>query len=58
MHHILKQKRVSPSLELHRLTGLGGCFQEMVYTIPFPMHFGHYNINHLEMINVMVALKI
>ena len=40
------------------LTGLGGCFNQMVYTILFPHGFKNYNINHLEMLNVMVAIKI
>ena len=30
----------------------------MIYTIPFPRGYQNYNINHLEMLNVMVALKI
>ena len=38
------------------LTGLGGVFQQFVYAIP--RHYKQYHINHLEMINVMVALKI
>ena len=40
------------------LTGLGGCFNQMIYIIPFPHGYKEYNINHLEMLNVMVALKI
>ena len=40
------------------LTGLGGCFNQMIYTIPFPRGYKGYNNNHLEMLNVMVALKI
>ena len=40
------------------LTGLGGCFNQIIYTIPFPRGYKGYNINHLEMLNVMVALKI
>ena len=40
------------------LTGLGGTFNNMVYTLPIPLNYGNFNINHLEMINIMVALKI
>ena len=38
------------------LTGLGGCFKNLVYTIP--LGFEHYSIVHLEMLNIVVALKI
>ena len=40
------------------LTGLGGTFNNMVYTLPIPLNYGRFNINLLEMINIMVALKI
>ena len=30
----------------------------MVYTLPILLHYEGYNINHLEMINIMVAIKI
>ena len=40
------------------LTGLGGVFQHFVYAIPIPRGYKAYHINHLEMINVMVALKL
>ena len=40
------------------LTGLGGCFRNMVYTIPLPLGFEHYSIVHLEILNIVVALKI
>ena len=40
------------------LTGLGGTFNNMVYTLPIPLNHGGFNINHLEMINIMVAIKI
>ena len=40
------------------LAGLGGYFNQVIYTIPFPRGYKDYNINHLEMLNVMVALKI
>ena len=43
------------------LTDLGGTFNDMVYTLPIPFNYGGFiyiNISHLEMINIMVALKI
>ena len=40
------------------LTGLGGAFNNMVYSIPIPKGYMDYNIAHLEMVNVVVALKI
>ena len=40
------------------LTGLGGCFKNMVYTIPLPLGFKNYNIVHLEMLNIVAALKL
>ena len=40
------------------LTGLGGCFNNLVYTIPIPKGFMSYNIAQLEMVNVVVALKV
>ena len=40
------------------LTGLGGCFRNMVYTIPLPLGFEHYSIVHLEMLNNGFALKV
>ena len=40
------------------LTGLGGCFKNPVYIIPLPLGFEHYSIVHLEMLNIVVALKI
>ena len=40
------------------LTGLGGQFKNYVYTLPIPSNYMGYNIAHLEMLNVVVALKI
>ena len=37
---------------------MGGVYNNLVYTLPFSLGFNNYNINHLEMINIMVALKI
>ena len=40
------------------LTRLGCCFNNLVYTLPVPVGFNKYTIVHLEMINVLVALKL
>ena len=40
------------------LTGLGGAFKDMVYALPLPVKHGNYTIVHLEILNVVVALKI
>ena len=40
------------------LTGLGGQFKNYVYHISIPKDYMGYNIAHLEMINVVVALKV
>ena len=40
------------------LTGLGGSFQNMVYTITLPLGFEDHSIFHLEMVNIVVALKV
>ena len=40
------------------LTGLGGAFKNMVYALPLPVKHGNYTIVHLEILNVVVALKI
>ena len=40
------------------LTGFGGCFANYVYTLPIPLGYKNYTIVHLEIINIVVALKI
>ena len=40
------------------LTGLGGHFDSMVYTLQIPQGYKDYNICHLEMLNIIVASKI
>ena len=40
------------------LMGLGGSFNNLVYTIPLPKGFMNYNIAQLEMVKVVVALKV
>ena len=47
--------------ELHLdacLTGLGGIFANQCYALPIQRGFNNYSIVHLEMINIVVALKI
>ena len=40
------------------LTAMGGVNGNMVYTLPFLLNYNYYNINHLEVVNIMVTLKI
>ena len=40
------------------LQGLGGVFHDMIYTLPLPRGFKSYSIVHLEILNIVVALKI
>ena len=39
-------------------TGLGGSYESMVYALPIPKDFMNYNIAHLEILNIVVALKV
>ena len=40
------------------LSGLGAVYQNMVYALPIPQGFCNYTIIHLEMLNIVVALKV
>ena len=40
------------------LTGLGGHYGTMVYSLPIPLGFMKYTIVHLEILNIVVAAKI
>ena len=40
------------------LQGLGGVWTNMVYHIPIPLGFKGLNIVHLEMVNILVAVKL
>ena len=40
------------------LTGLGGAYSSMVYALPLRRGYMHYNIAHLEILNIVVALKV
>ena len=47
--------------ELHLdacLTGMGGVFENQCYALPIPRDFRQYSIVHLEMLNIVVALKV
>ena len=40
------------------LSGLGASFESMVYALPIPKNHNNYNIVHLELLNIVVALKV
>ena len=40
------------------LSGLGASFDSMVYALPIPRNHNNYNIVHLELLNIVVALKV
>ena len=47
--------------ELHLdacVTGLGAIFDSECYSLPIPRGFNNYSIVHLEMLNIVVALKV
>ena len=53
--------QVPANIEVHLdacLTGLGGHFGNMIYTLPVPMGFNEYDITQLEMLNIVVAATI
>ena len=53
--------QVPANIEVHLdacLTGLGGRFGNMIYTLPVPMGFNEYDITQLEMLNIVVVAKI
>ena len=53
--------QVPSNIEVHLdacLTGLGGHFGNIIYTLPIPLGFEQYDITQLEMINIVVAAKI
>ena len=40
------------------LTGLGGAYNSMVYSLPIPKDYKNYSIVHLEALNIIVASKV
>ena len=40
------------------LQGLGAVYQNQVYSIQIPKNFENYTIVHLEMLNILVALRV
>ena len=52
-------KKVASQVHLDAcLLGLGGVFSNLVYYVPIPLGFYNLNIVHLEIINIVVALKL
>ena len=39
-------------------TELGGRLSNQIYTMPFDANVNNYNVIHIEMLNVLVALRI
>ena len=52
---VLPQDRVFLDASLQ---GLGGVFKNMVYSLQIPKGFNNYTIVHLEILNIVVALKV
>ena len=40
------------------LSGLVASLESMVYALPIPKNYNNYNIVHLELLNIVVALKV
>ena len=40
------------------LTGMGGCWKNLIYQLPIPLGYKAMRIVHLEMINILVATKL
>ena len=40
------------------LSGLGASFEYMVSALPMPQNYNNYNIVHLELLNIVLALKV
>ena len=40
------------------LTGMGGCWKNLIYHLPIPLGYKSMGIVHLEMINILVATKL
>ena len=52
-------KKPSESVHLDAsLMGSGGVYGQMVYTLDIPKDFMNYSIVHIEILNIMVALKV
>ena len=50
VHHVLELDAC--------LTGLGGRWQNVVYHLPIPQKYQNLGIVHLEMVNILVALRL
>ena len=54
-----EHKKPDFTVELNAcLTGLGGCCDNIVYHVPIPLGYEQFTIVHLEMVNILVALKL
>ena len=56
---IYVHKNSDSTLELDAcLTGLGGCWGQYVYYLPISRGFANLDIVHLEMVNIVMALRL
>ena len=54
-----EHKKTDYTVELDAcLTGLGGACKNMVYHVPITLGYRQFTIVHLEMINILVALRL
>ena len=52
-------KRVEATLELDAgLTGFGGCCGNLVYHLPIQRGYNNWTIVHLEMVNILIAVRL
>ena len=52
-------KRVDTTLELDAcLTGFGGCCCSLVYHLPVQRGYNNWTIVHLEMVNILIAVRL
>ena len=52
-------KKVDATLELDAcLTGFGGCCGNLVYHLPIERGYNNWTIVHLEMVNILIAVRL
>ena len=50
---------IKASVELDAcLTGMGGCWNSQVYSVPIERNYKNFTIVHLEMLNLLVAMRL
>ena len=50
---------IKVSVELDAcLTGMGGCWNSQVYSVPIQRNYKNFTIVHLEMLNLLVAMRL